>query len=470
MKKLFIFLFCFLFIFPFSVLGFAAEGEEVKTVNGNYDIEAPKYTPDIALLVNADTDTVIYSKNADKITAPASLAKIVTALVALDKTSDLNTKITCTEKAIESLSGTYSTVMGLKAGEITTLEMLLYGMFLPSANDAAAVIAEHFGKGDQQKFVDEMNEYVKGLGCKNTHFANAHGLDAKSVKGFDNDKQNQTTAYDMYLISKAALANDNIVKISSKYGKTMPKTNKTDDVRYLYNTNPLVNNYSYYFYDGAIGLKTGATDKAGSCLVTSATKDGYTYIAICMGGKTNYPLDGENRNTSYLMCRYLLKWAFSNIRMRIIADSSYNIGEIEVKYGQGSDYVALVPQSDISSIIHKNISIEDMTVEYAEDFPAEVKAPVKQGDVIGNATLMYNDVKVADITLVAQQTVKKNYLWATFSWLEKLMESKLFVAFVIITVIAVIVYLALTKKNRQRKKRRKNSIDIIKDYSNLGKK
>jgi D-alanyl-D-alanine carboxypeptidase (penicillin-binding protein 5/6) len=443
-------------------LGVAAEDDAVKTINGNYDIEAPKYTPDIALLVNADTDTVIYSKNADKVTAPASLVKIVTAMVALNKTSDLNTKITCSEKAIESLNGTYSTIMGLKAGEITTLEMLLYGMFLPSANDAAAVIADHFGKGDQQKFVDEMNEYVKSLGCKNTHFANAHGLDAKSVKGFDNDKQNQTTAYDMYLISKAALANDNIVKISSKYGKTMPKTNKYDDVRYLYNTNPLVNNYSYYFYDGAIGLKTGATDKAGSCLVTSATKDGYTYIAIAMGGKTNYPLDGENRNTSYLMCRYLLKWAFSNIRMRIVADTSYNIGEIKVKYGQGSDYVALVPQKDISTIIHKQIDIEDMTVEYAEDFPTEIKAPVKQGDVVGDAKLMYNDVEIAEITLVAQQSVKKNYLWAMFGWLEKLMESKLFVAFLILAVVGAIAYFVLTKKNRQRKKRRKNSIEIIK--------
>ena len=183
MKKFFIFIFCFILIIPFGVLGLAADGEQVKTVNGFYDIEAPKYTPDIALLVNADTDTVIFSKNADKVTAPASLVKIVTAMVALKKTSDLNTKITCSEKAIESLSGTYSTVMGLKAGEVTTLEMLLYGMFLPSANDAAAVIADHFGKGDQQKFVDEMNEYVKGLGCKNTHFANAHGLDAESVKG-----------------------------------------------------------------------------------------------------------------------------------------------------------------------------------------------------------------------------------------------------------------------------------------------
>ena len=83
--------------------------------------------------------------------------------------------------------------------------------------------------------------------------------------------------------------------------------------------------------------------------------------------------------------------------------------------------------------------------------------------------MIYNDVQVAEITLVAQQTVKKNYLWATFSWLEKLMNSKLFVTVVIVGVVGFIVYLALTKKKRQRRKRRKNSIDIVKDYSNLAK-
>ena len=210
MKKLLIFIICALLILPYSVIAYGAEGDEnlVKTVNGCYDIDAPEYETDIALLVNADTDTVIYSKNADMITAPASLTKIVTALVVLNECNDLQKKITCSYDAIHSLDGTGSSVAGLVDGEKTTLEMLLFCLFLPSANDAAAVLAEEFGDGKAENFVAKMNALVQELGCKNTHFANQHGLDDESVKGFDSDTQNRTTASDMYLIAKKALQNE----------------------------------------------------------------------------------------------------------------------------------------------------------------------------------------------------------------------------------------------------------------------
>ena len=469
MKKLLIFIFCLLFAFPFSVFAAAEDEEAVKTANGYYDIEAPGYTTEIALLVNADTDTVVYSKNADKVTAPASLVKIVTAMVALEKSNNnLQTVITCSEKAITSLNGTGSSTVGLKVGEKMTLEMLLYCMFLSSANDAAAVIADYFGKGNQASFVAEMNKYVTDLGCKNTYFANPHGLDDEKVKGYEAKTQNKTTANDMYLIAKAAIANENIVKISSKYGKTIPKTNSHDE-RNIYNSNPLLNNYSYYYYEGAIGLKNAYTSKAGCCLISAATKDGYTYISIAMRGNNNYVDGGEKRNTAYLMCRYMLKWAFSNIKMKVLADSSYNVGEIPVKYGRGVDYVALVPKDDITAIVHEDLDIEAVTIEYAADFPEKIKAPVKQGEEIGKATVIYKGVKIADVTLVAQQDVKKNYLWAMFSWLEKLMSSKVFIVIVILVVIAIVVLLLSTQKQRKRKKRLKNRIDIVKDYSKLSK-
>ncbi len=469
MKKLLILIFSLLFALPFNVLAIAAEEEPaVKTANGYYNIDSPEYATEIALLVNADTDTVIYSKNADKITAPASLTKIVTALVVLSKTKDLQTEILCTKKAVDSILGTGSSMIGLKADEKTTLEMLLYCLFLPSANDAAAVLADHFGGGDEKKFVAEMNEYVKALGCKNTHFANAHGLDDESVPGFDSDTQNRTTASDMYIISKEALKSDIIKKISSKYGKTMPATNKYKE-RYLYNTNQLLNSYSFYFYDQAIGLKTGTTDKAGACLISSATKDGYTYIAIAMKGNLDYYAYGQKCNTSYLMCRYMLKWAFSNIKMKLLADSTYNVGEVGVKFGRGNDFVGLVPEKDISAIVHRDINIDNMTVKYEKDFPKQVDAPVKQGEVLGKASVYYKDVKVAEVNIVARETVKKNHIWAMFSWLEKLMSSKAFVITLILIIAAVVVYMLGTKNNRRRRKRRKQRVEVVKDYSKLAK-
>ncbi len=471
MKKLLIFIISVLTLLPcVSVIGFSAEEEsKVQTKNSYYDINAQEYESEIALLVNSDTDTVIYSKNADMITAPASLTKIVTALVVLSNGDSFDTQITCSKTAIDSLLGTGSSIVGLMADEVVSLEMLLYCLFLPSANDAAVVLAEHYGGGNVQTFVDEMNEYVNKLGCKNTFFANPHGLDDESVDGFNMTTQNQTTANDIYIISKEALKNDTIKKISSKYGKTMPPTNKHSEERYLYNTNALLNDYSYYYYDGAIGLKTGTTDKAGACLVSSATKDGYTYISIAMKGGFDYIDKGEARNCAFITCRDMLRWAFSNVKMKVLADESYTVGEVAVKYGRGSDYVALIPKTDVNAIIHADLNIDDLQVKYSNDFPTEIKAPIKQGDTIGKAALMYNDVKITDITLVAQQDIKKNHLWALFGWLEKLMGSKFFVTVFLIVIIIVIVLAILSKNNRQKRKRRKSRIEVIKDYSKLAK-
>ncbi len=468
MKKLLILINCLILLLTVvSPVAYTEENEAtVKTKNGYYDIDSPDYETEIALLVNADTDTVIYSKNADKITAPASLTKLVTAMVVLSECSNLQKEITCSYDAIHSLDGTGSSVAGLMVDEIVPLEMMLYCLFLPSANDAAQVLAEEFGGGDPEAFVGKMNDFVKKLGCKNTHFANAHGLDDESVPGFESDTQNRTTASDMYLIAKEALKNDTIVKISSKYGKTMPETNKSD-VRYLYNTNPLLNSYSDYYYEGAIGLKTGTTDKAGACLISSATKDGYTYISIAMRGVLDYSDGVKSYNSAYLMCRYMLRWAFSNIKMKIVADSNYIMGEVGVKYGRGADYVGLVPKENVAVVIHEDLNIENLVLSLPENFPETVPSPIEKGEKVGTGQLMYEDVVIADVDLVAFQTVKKNYLWAAFNWIEGIATSKAFLVVLVVVIVVVIVLFFGTKNQRKKKKRRKNTVEIVKDYSKL---
>ena len=110
-----------------------------------------------------------------------------------------------------------------------------------------------------------------------------------------------------------------------------------------------------------------------------------------------------------------------------------------------------------------------MKIKFAEDFPEQVDAPVKKGDVIGKAELLYDGVHIADLTLVAQDDVKKNYLWATFNWLEKIMSSKAFIITVIVIAVVLVILFFATKNERRRRKRRKNRIDIVKDYSKLAK-
>ena len=154
--------------------------------------QAPSLTCEIALVADLSNDNIIYELNADEITAPASLTKIVTALIALEKYGDaLNTTyVTVTEEALRPFEGTIASVVPLRAGETVTMSDLLYSAMLPSACDAANMIAHYYGNGDPQVFIDEMNRYVENLGCQNTYFVNAHGLDSE---------EQITTAKDMYL-------------------------------------------------------------------------------------------------------------------------------------------------------------------------------------------------------------------------------------------------------------------------------
>jgi D-alanyl-D-alanine carboxypeptidase len=179
------------------------------------------------------------------------------------------------------------------------------------------------------------------------------------------------------------------------------------------------------------------------------------------------PANLNQANTAFLMCRHLLEWAFSNVKMKTLADESYVLAEAGVKYGRGSDYVGLVPSKPINAVVHKDITIDDMTIKLPEDFVAELDAPVEKGQIVTMASLMYDDVKIADVELVAVQTVKKNYLWAAFNWVEKIASSKYFFVILTFIIVVILVLLGAGKKKRKKKKRLKNQINVVKDYSNL---
>ena len=161
-----------------------------------------------ALLVNLDTSTVVFEQNADKKMEPASTTKIMTFIVASEQIKDLSgTKITVKKSVIDQLQGTGSSLSGVLEGEELTALQLLNCLMVPSGNDAAMVLADYVGGGDIGKFVDLMNEKAKELGCKNTHFANPHGL---------HDDQHYTTARDLYVITKYAMTLPYFTDITSK--------------------------------------------------------------------------------------------------------------------------------------------------------------------------------------------------------------------------------------------------------------
>lgn len=234
------------------------------------------------ILGDMTSDKILYSKNADKKCYPASLTKMLTAVVALENTP-ADTVFTVGDEIY--MIDPQSSRAYLTVGTRLTLEQLLQAMLLPSGNDAAYSIAVQVGRriaGDDsldkntaiKRFCDKMNDKAKALGCKDSHFANPDGI---------HDDNHYTTAADMLKIAACALKNDTVASVVSK-----PKVQTTllsgQTVTWV-NSNRLVQEDNAFSYDGATGLKTGSTSEAGYCLAASATREGKTCIAIVMGSK-----------------------------------------------------------------------------------------------------------------------------------------------------------------------------------------
>jgi len=227
-----------------------------------------------ALLVNADTGAVLYDKGAQEVVYPASTTKLATALFLLEqKQVPLDREVTVSRKALPA--ETDGSSMGLVRGEVVSVDALLHGLMLVSGNDAANVLAET-ASGSVEKFVHELNLYVRELGCRNTQFFNPHGY---------HHPEHVTSAQDLALVARKVLQNPVLKDIVCKPSYTKPKTNKQPSSE-LVQTNALLKP-GKHFYPKAIGLKTGRTGAAGNNLVAAATHEGRTLIAVVLGCETN---------------------------------------------------------------------------------------------------------------------------------------------------------------------------------------
>jgi D-alanyl-D-alanine carboxypeptidase (penicillin-binding protein 5/6) len=219
------------------------------------------------LLIEADTGEILYEKNAHQENFPASLTKVMVALLVFEAIDEgkiaLTDSVTATESAFEGLSSDGSTA-NIVPGETMTVEQLLNCMLIVSANEACNILGETL-YGSVDTFVARMNERATELGCEHTHFANATGL---------HNSQHYTTAWDLYLITREALKHDKFMEICNSKSYTVPATNMTDKPRELHSTNFLISNWRArgYVYRDAQGIKTGSTPEAGYCLISSALR------------------------------------------------------------------------------------------------------------------------------------------------------------------------------------------------------
>lgn len=352
-------------LFQINVLPAAAE---------EYWPEGPVIEGPSAIVMEASTGAVLYEKNANEAYYPASITKIMTAYLAIENSS-LDEEVTFSADAIYKTEGSG---IWRDIGEVMTMEECLYGLMLESANECAYAIAEHVG-GDYETFIKMMNDKAKELGCKNTNFNNPHGLP---------DEKHKTSAYDMALISKAALKNETFRLITSTKKYTIPPTNKHEEETYLRNHHKMLfpkDGDRQYLYDGCIGGKTGYTSAAGSTLVTYAEREGMTLICVVMN---------EQSTAHYKDTKSLLDYCFENFHL-------WNVAENEKKYTSEVAENKIFANEEAFLTLDKNGFIVLPITASFTDAKADIKESVKSDKRVGVIEYTYADRKVggADIKL-----------------------------------------------------------------------
>ena len=379
-----------------------------------------EYTPSFNLtsegvyLVNTDSDTVIYSKNANERMAPASLTKVMTAIVILENVGDLDaTTATAEQWMFDEFYGLNISNAGIVTGETLTMRQLLYCMLLQSANEAAVVAAYEVGSQSVDHFVDMMNETAQRIGAKDTHFVNPHGLD---------DPDHYTTPHDMYLIARYASELPGFMNIVSTTVYYLEETNKVG-VRTLVNTNRLMStslSEGYYYYAPVRGIKTGTTPDAGYCVVTTASQNGMNYLCVCIGSPY-YDENGQvnQYNGAFLDTRELYQWVFSTFSVKELLSKGDPVDEIKLKLAWEKDYLLLVPERSFSALVPNDISADSVqrVVKLPED---GISAPVEKGQVIGTMKLILAGEQIGEVNLVASESVERS------QWLFLLDELKTF--------------------------------------------
>lgn len=381
-----------------------------------------------AILIDARTGNVLYEKNSNQKAYPASTTKVLTAYIALTQIGDTNTEIVPTKNAIMSVP-VGSSLAYFSENEKLTLEQVLFGLLLPSGNDAANIIAEYVS-GSSSNFAELMNVTAEKLGATNSHFVNPSGW---------HDNEHYTTAADLAKIAYNAMKIPKFKEIVSQTRYVMPETNVSKVKRTFINTNKLLSSGEYY-YEAATGVKTGYTSQAGNCLVASASKDGVELISVAMGGNT-VPV---GKSAVYLDTINLLNFGFENYHNNQLVAQSDLISTITPKKS-GNKTLDLITDSPINVLVENgDTPVFDKIISLND----KIVAPIKKGDVLGTLTYIENNEVVGIVNLVAKTDVEKEH------WFFVLLKVLLYL---VISVIILGVLLRLFNDIRKiAKKRKKN--------------
>ena len=341
-----------------------------------------------AILIESTTGKILYEKNSNEKRSPASMTKMMTLLLTTEALENGKIKLDDMVHVSKNASSMGGTQIFLEENSEISVETLLKGISIASANDAAVAVGEYIG-GTLDNFVSMMNNRCKELGCKNTEFKNPHGLD---------EEGHLTTAYDMSLIARELVKHESVLKLTSTYEDNISVSGEN---HWLVNTNKLIR-----FYKGIDGLKTGYTDNAGYCLTATMNKNNMRLISVVMGSDTK-----DNRSSDTIgMLEYGYSMYGSNT---VIKKDEFN-GTLHIENAKVRD-IKYYLDTDINLIVDKNVR----DVNYKTDIELfKVKAPLKKNSKVGVLKLYY-DNKTYSYDLVVHEDIERASYFKVFSNLLK---------------------------------------------------
>lgn len=369
-------------LFIITCFNFKAFGQPVNKPN-NSDIVNVNFKS--ALLMEESSGKIIYEYNSHEKLSPASVTKIMTMLLAMEDVDSgkikLSDKVTVSARA-KSMGGT---TMCLQTGEVRSVEDLLKGMAIQSANDAAVAMAEFLG-GTEESFAKKMNARAKELGMKDTNFVNPMGF---------YDENHYTSAYDVAIMSRKLIKHKQILKYSSKWMELISEGRKEPFM--LVNTNKLVKAYA-----GCDGLKTGYVTQSKSCISATAQRGNIRFIAVIMGSPSS-----KERNAS---ASKLMNYGFAKYESKKLASKDEVVGEIAIPKSIPEKINAIAKQ-DLNIVIEKGTKV---SVEKKLELNKNLTLPIKKGDIIGTLKAVDKEKEYGETPVIAENDIVKMKFYDTF--------------------------------------------------------
>ena len=424
-------------------------------------IEPPFATKGASIyMVNMDTGTVVYEKNAHERRAPASITKIMTSLLLLENVQDGSTVMTAPGYIYDEFQGLRVSNADILPGEQVSAESLLHAMLLPSGNEAASIVADNIGQGSIPNFCAKMTARALELGCENTNFTNPHGI-------FGMERENYSTAYDMFLMAKecwyskdpyvqstfreAAAQTEYWMPISNKHAT--PDEGAPEGKAYpIRTTNAMMRFGTPVYMPEVSGMKTGSTPDAGYNLVSTATRDGQTYLLVVMG--TPYETDANGYGLAFSDSQSLYEWAFDSFSVRPALDVKKQVAEVGVKYSDKVDTLMVYPAEGLLTLLPNET--DETTIDKKLNIPENISAPIKKGDIVGTVTMSLAGEEIGTVDLISDKDIERNNAMYILAQIGEFFSSLYFKVLFTLCLIAIGIYVGFVYWiSVQDKKRRK---------------